>query len=81
MKLVINIHIYIYIYIIAVKQLVTSKINVFVYVIYVCVYCVYLLCIYGYTHIQYSIYFGNIYMYIQVHLNELECRGKVQLFQ
>ncbi len=34
----------------AVKQLISSKINVFVYIIYV--YCVYLLCIYKDTHMQ-----------------------------
>ncbi len=35
----------------AVKRLITSKIKVFIYIIYV--YCVYLLCINKYTHIQY----------------------------
>ncbi len=30
------------------------------------------------THIYIYIY---IYIYIQVHLNKLECRGKVNLFQ
>ncbi len=35
----------------AVKRLITSKINVFVYIIYICVYCVYLLCsLYINTH-------------------------------
>ncbi len=34
----------------AVKRLITSKINVCVYIIHVCVYCLYSLCIYKYTH-------------------------------
>ncbi len=43
-----------------VKRLIASKkINKIVYMM--CVYCVYLLCIYKYTHIQ---YFENIYMFI-----------------
>ncbi len=32
------------------QRLITSKIKVFVYII--CVYCVYLLCVYKYTHIH-----------------------------
>ncbi len=36
--------------------------------IYVCVYCVYLLCtVYINTH-TYSIYFANIYMYLHVYI-------------
>ncbi len=31
------------------------------------VYCVYLLCIYKYTH-TYSIYFENIYMYLHLYI-------------
>ncbi len=39
------------------------------YVIYnICVYCVYLLCIYKDTHIQYTVYFENIYMYIYINI-------------
>ncbi len=41
------------------------KNTIFVYIIYKYVYCVYLLCIYKYTH-TYSIYFGNIYMHIYI---------------
>jgi len=39
-----------YICISAVKRLISSKIKVFVYIIYVCT--VYLLCIYEYTHMH-----------------------------
>ncbi len=47
------------------SRLIASKINVFVYMIYVCVCCVYLLCINTHT---YSIYFENIYMYLHEYI-------------
>ncbi len=34
----------------------------------ICVYCVYLLCIYKYTCIQYVLDFENIYMYLHVYI-------------
>ncbi len=34
----------------------------------ICVYCVYLLCIYKYTRIQYVLDFENIYMYLHVYI-------------
>ncbi len=34
------------------QRLIASKIKVFVYIIYMCVYCVYLLCVYKYTRIH-----------------------------
>ncbi len=49
----------------AVKQLIASKINVFVYILYVCT--VYIYYVYRKTH-TYSIYFENIYMYLRVYI-------------
>ncbi len=51
----------------AVKWLIASKIKVFVYIIYICVYCVYLLCIYKYTHLhvyvkKYVVYILNVFI-------------------
>ncbi len=50
----------------AVKWLIASKINVFVYIMCVCVYCVCLLCIYKCTHIQY-IFWKYLHVYIYIH--------------
>ncbi len=45
----------------AVKRLIASKIRVFVYII--CVHCVYLLCIYKYTHMHVYIYENKLFLY------------------
>ncbi len=47
------------IFISAVKRLITSKIKVFVYIIYLCVLCLFIM--YTYTH-TFSIYFENIFI-------------------
>ncbi len=67
------------IYISAVKRLITCKINVFVYITYICLYCVYLLwymnthmhvyisekcCVYILKLFIYNIIYMNIYLYI-----------------
>ncbi len=60
-----SVFLYIYIYISAVKQLIASKIKVFLHNI--CVYCIFYY-VYIITH-SYSIYFENIYMYILYNLD------------
>ncbi len=47
-----------------------NKIKDSVYVLYVCVYCVYLLCIYKYTHIQY-IFWKYLHVYINIHIIDI----------
>ncbi len=52
----------------AVKQLITSKIKGFIYIIYVCVCVCTVYIYYVYIHtLTYSIYFGNIYMHIHLY--------------
>ncbi len=46
-----------------VKRLITSKIKVSVYIIYMCVLCIFIMSIKTHT---YSICFENIYMYIHI---------------
>ncbi len=54
-----------YIYFSAGQWLITSKIKVFVYIIYVCTVYIYYVYIYKDT---YSIYFENTYMYIFIQI-------------
>ncbi len=52
----------------AFKQLVASKINVFIYILYVCILCIFIMCIYNYTH---TVYIWNIFTFIYVYLYNL----------
>ncbi len=57
-----EVYIYIYIYFFLCCQTIVINCIQFIVIVYMCVYCVYLLCVYKYTHIQHI--FENIYMYI-----------------